>query len=103
MLLGGVHRVCLARVDKEGNACLLELLQVLRCLDLGRVGDSSDLEHTVEGEIEDVPCTETITGCAEFSYALLLEASDNFVEQRAGFVNSVARKPSLQIKLETEK
>lgn len=67
------------------------------------MGDGGDLEHTVEGEIEDVPCTEAITGCAEFSHALLLEASDDLVEQRAGFVNTVARKPTLQIKLDGEK
>lgn len=72
LLFSRVLRVRLARVDQEGHAGLLELLQVIRGLEERGVRDDSGLDQAVECEVEDVPRAEAVAGCAELRDALLL-------------------------------
>lgn len=99
LLVSGVLRVRLARVDQEGHAGLLELLQVIRGLEERGVRDDSGLDQAVECEVEDVPRAEAVAGCAELRDALLLKASEDLVDYRACLLGTVTAKPCWYIKL----
>lgn len=63
------------------------------------MGDNGHFDDVFECEVKRVPAAKAVTGRAEFRDALLLERSNNFIEDRARLLRSVVREPCIEVEL----